>query len=86
MKAPASMKPSTAMEAAAEARLAASGKFSRHSSVIESTERTGMGARESMLRLAETSRARGTAAVESASAMKSASAIEVVAIDEDSAV
>jgi len=85
------MKTSTSMEASTEARLPARRKASRDSSMIKAAECTGMRAwlgvwrRESMLRRTETSPAGSPAAMKSP-AMKSAGVIEVVAIDEDSAV
>src|SRR5580704_4729183 len=73
------------MEAAAEARLAASGKASGCSSVIEATEGSGMGAGESVLGTRESSCR--CAAMKSAAAVKvTFRNIEMVAIDEDSAV
>ena len=88
------METSTSVEAtpameAAEARLPARGEAPRDSSMIESAERAGVRASlpawpgKSMLTAGESSR---SSAMKTVSAMKSASSIERIVIDENSAV
>src|SRR6267154_5901798 len=87
----ASVKSSASVETSTEARLPTSGEPSCCSSMIKSAERAGVVAglgvwrRESVLRRGETPAAR-RAAVKSTSSSKSAGVIEVVAVDEHSAV
>src|ERR1017187_938506 len=77
------------MEASAKARLPTRGETSRDSSMIKAAEcagvssRLAVGRRESMLAPGESSR---SPAMKSVCSVKSAGAIEVVAIDENSAV
>src|SRR5882724_624420 len=90
----ATMETASAMKASTEARLPARGEPSGGSPVVKATERTGMGSRRRigcckfMLRSGPVERRTSAPAqaLECTSAMKSAGVIEVVAIDEHSAV
>jgi len=89
VKASASVETSTAVETSTKARLPASGEASGDPSMIEAAECTGVSSRlavwrrKSMLASGESS---VLSAMKSASSMKTAGAIELVAICEDSAV
>jgi hypothetical protein len=89
VKAAAAVEPSTAVKASTKARLPASGEAPGDSSMIKAAECAGVRSRLAMWRLKSmlaTGESSGLSAMKSASSMKSAGAIELVAICEHSAV
>src|SRR5271157_397611 len=74
------------MEASAKARLPTGGETSCHPSVIETAKSSGMGAGLGVWRREAAFRGRKASAAGKATAMESTGAIEIIAIDENSAV